>query len=114
MTDNSGLTDTDTITISIVNDSIMPPMTLRASVSGPTVTLSWTDMSDNEDSFTVERKNLNSTWTPVISVPTPDKPGSGTVTTTDTPGSGLWQYRVRAVNSNGMSNPSNLVIAVVR
>ena len=67
------------------------------------VTLAWTDNSNNETGFAIERSTNNKLWTQIAA---PPAAGTGsTVTFTDT---GLrkrtkYYYRVRAYNSGGNS-----------
>jgi len=74
------------------------------------VRLSWTDNSNNEESFAIERceesgkgKNKTCAYGALGTV------GKDTTEYTDNPGSGTFQYRVRARNLSGDSAPSNEV-----
>jgi hypothetical protein len=104
VTDRAGLSDTDSITISIVNLPPPAPSNLTAALSGTTgVLLKWTDnAAGNEDGFRVERKG-GSTWNLVATVP------RGVTTCTDTPGKGNFSYRVSAYKGTLVSAPSNVV-----
>jgi len=110
ITDSKGAADTDSVTISIYDPNVpAAPSNLNASVSGATVTLTFTDNSNNETGFKVERsKKGANAWSVVKTIP------SGTVSTTDTPGRGNWDYRVKAYNSSGDSAPSNVRSVRVR
>ena len=102
--DNHGAAGSDTITISIVNNSKPDaPSDLTASVSGSQVILKWTDNSSNETGFKVERKKGVGAWTLIGTT------GANVTTYTDAPGRGVWSYRVRATNAAGDSDPSNVV-----
>ncbi|MGH8247726.1 MAG: S8 family serine peptidase, partial [Gammaproteobacteria bacterium] len=108
--DTKGATDTDTITITIVNTNLpAAPTNLTATVNGAVVNLAWTDNSGDETGFKVERKKKGSPlWGVIVTT------GANATTYADSPGKGNWDYRVRAVNAAGESDPSNVVTARVR
>lgn len=109
VTDSKGASDTDSITISIVNGSIpAAPSGLKAAVSGSTVTLTWMDNSDNEQGFKIERKPKVGTWSQIGLV------GANVRSYSDSPGKGNWQYRVRAYNASGDSAYSNIASVRVK
>lgn len=86
------------------------PTTLGASSSNGVVSLSWTDNSDNEDGFKIERSLDGLTgWTQI------DTTGSGATTYADDTGTvGVtYYYRVRAFNGDGDSDYSNVDSATV-
>jgi len=104
--DNAALTDTDAITISIVNSNIpAAPSNLAATASAGKVTLTWKDNSSNESGFKVQRKPKtgNNAWTTVGSV------SASVVTYVDSPGKGFFSYRVLATNASADSASSNVV-----
>ena len=113
ITDNQGATDTDTITISIYDPNVpAAPSNLNAAVSGATVTLTFTDNATNETGFKVERsKKAANAWSVVKTL---GASASNPVSTTDTPGRGNWDYRVKASNDAGDSAPSNVKTVRVR
>ena len=82
------------------------PSNLNALAAGPTaVNLTWTDNSNNETGFIIERQTGSSgTWQPLTTT------AAGAVAYTDTTaGAGTtYTYRVRATNSAGDSANSNL------
>jgi len=108
VTDSGGVSDTDSITISIVNGATLAaPGNLTGSVSNGVVTLNWVDNSSTEDGFRVERKS-GGTWTTLPATL------ANVTTYLDTPGRGQFQYRVSAFNSTQVSAVSNLVSVKVR
>ncbi len=116
VTNSLGVSQTDTITLAIGNpNQPAAPTALSATVSGSNVVLTWTDNASNEQGFLVERKKGGAAWSAVSSLPVPAASGAGaTVTYTDSPGKGNWQYRVSAVHAvYGNSAPSNIVSAHV-
>ena len=80
-----------------------PPTELSASLSGSSVSLTWTASEDGATSYTVKAKtSATGTYSDVITN------NSGT-TYTDTLSSGTKWYRVFGVNSDGTSIGSNVV-----
>ena len=80
-----------------------PPTALSASLSGSSVSLSWTASEGGATSYTVKAKtSATGTYSDVVTN------NSGT-TYTDTLSSGTKWYRVFAVNSDGTSIGSNVV-----
>ena len=80
-----------------------PPTALSASLSGSSVSLSWTASEGGATSYTVKAKtSATGTYSDVVT------DNSGT-TYTDTLSSGTKWYRVFAVNSDGTSVGSNVV-----
>ncbi len=108
--DNHGASDSDTITVTITNGTKpSAPSNLSATVSGSVVTLKWKDNSNNESGFKIERApRFTSSWAVVKTV------GANVTTTTDAPGRSTWNYRVRATNVSGDSDPSNVVLVNVK
>ncbi len=98
----------------LTNDNTAAPWFLDANIDAPsgltamlngatTIDLSWTDNSNNEDGFTIERKEGNGAFVAIASV------GAGVQTYID---SGLqestsYTYRVRAFNAQETSSFSN-------
>ncbi|MEY4672897.1 MAG: hypothetical protein RL148_681 [Planctomycetota bacterium] len=76
-------------------------------LSSSSIRLNWTDASNNETGFQVERSADNVTFTPATSV------AAGTVTWTDTglPEATQRWYRVRATGTSGTSGWSNTATA---
>ncbi len=109
VTDNKGLADTDSITITIVNDeqTLAAPTNLTAAINGGLVTLAWVDNSSNEDGFRVERKS-GGKWTAITDT------GANVTGYVDAPGKGSFQYRVSAFKGSQVSVLSNLVSVRLR
>ncbi len=103
VTDNSGAGNTTTKTITVADpNAIAAPSGLTATVSGSTVTLTWTDNSNNETGFVLERgiksgngRTASITWSSLATV------GANTTmyANTGVP-NGTYQYRVKAVNTS--------------
>jgi subtilisin family serine protease len=111
VTDSRGLSDTDSITISIFNPSVpAAPANLKASVNRSTrvVTLTFTDNATNETQFVIEWSPRNRNQWASTAVNSPNGAGTGTVNLQHSPGTGFWDYRVRARNSSATSAPSNV------
>ena len=107
-TDRGGLSDTDTITISIVDPSLpTAPQNLIAAVNGSDVSLSWDDTS-YEDGYYVERKKKGGSWSRIAPLEANDTDHS------DSPGKGNWDYRVQAFKSSNVSPYSNIVSVRIR
>ncbi len=84
------------------------PTNLSASVSTSNVQLNWTDNSNNETWFRVERSTDQINFTEITTV------GTNVTTYTDKslPG-GTYYYRIRAANTNGNSVYTNIATATV-
>ena len=78
------------------------PSDATAVAAGTSVTVSWTDNSDDETSFEVVREFLhkNGTWRGATVIATT---GSDVTSLVDDPGSGTFRYSIRAVNDAGAS-----------
>jgi PKD repeat protein len=129
VTDDSGDTHTDTVAITVT--SILPPVdTLPAAPTNLTkavvktgkgkkkvitdVTLNWTDNSDNETGFVVERCLEQTTGKGKKKVTTCDftayiTTGANTTSQSVATESG-YRYRVKAINDIGSSNYTNDVL----
>jgi len=107
-TDSKGASDTDTISITIINTQTpAAPSNLTATASGLTVTLKWTDNSNNETGFRLEYKyRLGKTWTPWATV-TSDIAANATSYFYTVANKGQYQYRLFALNPPYESAPSN-------
>ncbi|MBT8341439.1 MAG: DNRLRE domain-containing protein [Desulfatitalea sp.] len=80
------------------------PSTLVSQVDHFDIQLSWTDNSDNEDAFVVERSIDGGTFSILVANLAPNTPG---YTDTNLPPLHTYAYRVKAVNSLGDSGYSN-------
>ncbi len=106
VTDNASDTDTQDYTITInPAETINPASDLAAAtVSSSEIDLAWTDNSDNEDGFKIERSPDGSTgWTEI------DTAGADATAYSDTglSASTDYYYRVTATGSLGDADPSN-------
>lgn len=87
---------------------VIPPSNLATTIASSTqVNLRWTDNSDNEDGFKIERKVEDGSWQEIATV------GANVTTCQDTEliPNATYYYRVRAYNIRGTSNYSNEVSA---
>ena len=100
-----------TVTISLGEELAVPAIPSGAAISYTTVastdaaTLSWVDTSTNETGFIIEKKNGDS-WTEWKRA---DYPGATSLNLSGLSPASEYIVRVRAVNSAGMSGPSNEV-----
>jgi PKD repeat protein len=116
VTDNQGATGSASVTITVsggTGDAINAPSNLSASVLRGTssVNLSWSDNSNNETGFYVERATAGSSnFGRIGQVPANVK------SFLDTPGGGRWTYRIQAFNASSgrTSSYSNQATARVK
>lgn len=106
VTDNRGSTGTAqvAITVSTNPNIINAPSNLTGSGSKGTARLSWTDNSNNETGFYIERAPSGSTNFARIGTV-----GAGVTTFTDRVAKGTYSYRVQAFNATAVSAYSNTV-----
>lgn len=82
------------------------PQNLTATSTAPqSVSLSWTDASDNESGFRVERRESASSYAPITSVP----PNATAFLDGSVQADTSYLYRVTALGAGGDSEPSNEV-----
>jgi PKD repeat protein len=112
VTDNGGAANAAnvTITVSAAPTPLSAPSNLSASVSGSAVTLRWTDTSNSETGFHVERAAKTKTlqFSEIASV------GANVTSYSRAEASGQWVYRVRAYNDASVSAYSNTATVRVR
>ncbi|MDQ7053070.1 MAG: fibronectin type III domain-containing protein [candidate division KSB1 bacterium] len=108
VTDDNCATATDQVTITVNSGTPNPPAApsnlTATAVSTSQIDLSWTDNSNNEDGFKIERKDPGSTTFVEIA-----QVGANVTNYSDTglnPNS-TYTYRVRAFNADGNSGYSN-------
>jgi hypothetical protein len=102
-----------TVTITVQPTTSVPgtPVNLTAqAVSTSQINLTWSDNSNNEDGFIIERAN-GSNWTQVGSVGPSYGPYTVTFSNTGLQSNKSYTYRVRAFNVIGSSAYSNTVSA---
>jgi len=113
VTDNDSAEAYDSINITVEQDDpdfIEAPSNLEGTVSSGVVTLTWTDNSDNEEGFYIERGTKAGKSVVYDDV---DWVGQDVTTYLDSPGSGRYYYRVQAFNMSTLrvseySNEINL------
>jgi hypothetical protein len=93
----------NTVPISTPSFPLAPSNLIATAVSDTQVDLTWTDNSNNETGFVIERSpNGSNTWTQVGDV----GPDTSTFSDTTAPDGSRSYYRVYAYNGNGNSNLS--------
>ena len=96
----------------VILDIPLTPTNLEAVGDSGTATISltWTDNSDNETGFRIQRQVDGGAWNDNY-----DTVGPNVITYDDGPGlsNGTYNYRVVAYNGNGNSNPSNEDSAII-
>jgi len=103
VTDNAGFSETANVAITVTGPPAAPTGLTAAAASASQINLSWTDNSDDETGFKVERAAASGGHTQVATV------GANVRNYADTgltPGT-TYSYRVRATNSQADSPYSN-------
>lgn len=113
VTDDDGASGTDTVTITVTDDTGGPPAApsnVTATGAGRrAATVTWNDNSDDETGFTidVQKQRGNGSWNDQGAVAV----GANTTSATISAGRGSYRFVVRAVNGAGSSTgaTSNVV-----
>jgi PKD repeat protein len=103
VTDRTGFSDTAGIVITATGPPNVPTGLSAAAASASQINLSWTDMSDDETGFAIERSTGGGTWALLATVGANVPSYANTGLTAST----TYQYRVRAVNGAGESGYTN-------
>jgi PKD repeat protein len=114
VTDDDGATNTSsiTITVSVAVPTINAPSNLVAKSSSGNVLLKWTDNSNNEAGFVIERATkVKGVISPFVVVATV---GAGVVSYSDPASPSTYIYRVYAYNAEITSAYSNLATVRVK
>ena len=109
VTDRTGFSDTASLVITATGPPSVPTGLSAAAASSSQINLSWSDNSDDETGFTIER-STGGAWTAPATV------GANVRTYADTglPASTTYQYRVKAVNGLGESGYTNTANATTQ
>jgi hypothetical protein len=102
-TDSGSLPGTATVTITITAGGTLPsaPTSPSATLSGTTITVRWTDTSNNETGFRIKRQQrVGGTWTNETVIATT---GANVTQVTNAPGTGRWRYAIQSFNGTGSS-----------
>ena len=95
VTDNANATSTASTVVVVSSTQINAPTNLTGSSSNRVVTLRWTDNSNNEEGFTIERA-VKAKGTPLFSAV--GQAAANATSYSETVASGTYLYRVRAFN----------------
>jgi uncharacterized repeat protein (TIGR01451 family) len=93
--------DNSATAVTSVRNWPLPPSGLTATARAGAIILTWTDNSDDETGFIIERRTANGPFKQVKVVP------ANVTTYTDRVPNGSYVYRVSAFNQWGKSEPSN-------
>jgi subtilisin family serine protease len=102
VTDAGGLSGQAQVQVTITGGSLPAAPTNIAAVKNATgqAKVTWTDNAGNETGFEIQRqKRVGFTWTNTTSI----NAGANATQLIDSPGTGVYQYRVRAINGVGAS-----------
>jgi hypothetical protein len=102
-----------TVTLNVAQN-VLAPSKLNATAHSSTATqLTWTDNSDNENGFAIERKVASEGWPHLVSV----APNGTSYIDSPLTSQTMYHYRVRAFieeDSSGWSNEESLELALVK
>lgn len=105
VTDATGNSDEEQRTIFVTAVSSPPAAPTSPAATSPSLgnaTVTWTDAANNEDGFTIQRQvKSGSTWGGTT---TAGIVGANITQFNDSPGQGLFRYRIRAFNAAGTSS----------
>jgi hypothetical protein len=111
VTDDRGEVGSDPVVVQVLDDVLNPPSGLTAATSGAAVGLAWSDNSNNETGFVVERGTKTKgvvRYAPLASL------GPDVTSHSESLGSGSYFFRVQAVGASGASAYSNEVEVRIR
>ncbi len=107
VTDDDGATASDSVTVTVFSSGTLEaPSNLFAQASGSNVTLQWTDNSQTEDGFIIERSPQGG-WPPVFSEVGRTGPNAQQYVDSNVPSGSYW-YRVKSFRGTVVSEPSNM------
>jgi len=109
-TDSSSYSNTASATIPFISIPIAPTNLLAPAASSSQINLTWTDNSNNQTSFKVERAT-NSSFTQNLTLVTTTVANATSYINTGLSADTTYYFRVRATNADGDSANSNFVNA---
>lgn len=107
VTSNTGQISATNLSITAISDFIVAPTNLTLSVASHIATLHWTDRSDNETCFYIERATVNRKGIGAFS--RLGSVGANVTAYTNSVGTGTYAYRVQGFNNTRVSTYSNTV-----
>jgi len=110
VTDSAGLSDTDSVAITVTGPPSVPTGLSAAAASSSQINLSWTDTSNDETGFAIEGSADGINWTtlPIVGA------NVQTYANTGLPAGTKYDYRVKAVNGAGESGYTNTASATTQ
>ena len=110
VTDKAGFSDTDSVAVTVAGPPNAPTALSAAAASASQINLSWSDTSDDEAGFAIERSADGTAWTPLATVVTNVRTYSNTGLLAET----KYYYRVKAANGAGESGYTNTANATTQ